>query len=76
MSITDPLSSAGRAEGRNKRHEQGNVSSTLLIFIIAAGGGAMLFSLNRLTFQQLDWYFVFLLVAMATVAAAHEHSHE
>lgn len=40
-----------------------------LIFIIAAGGGAMLFSLHRLTLQQLDWRFVFLLVAMATVAA-------
>ena len=40
-----------------------------LVFIIAAGVGAMLFSLRRLTLQQLDWRFVFLLVAMATVAA-------
>ena len=40
-----------------------------LTLIVAAGAGAMLFSLPRLSLQQLDWRFVFLLVAMATVAA-------
>ena len=40
-----------------------------LILIVAAGIGAMLFSLPRLSLHQLDWRFVLLLVAMATVAA-------
>jgi signal transduction histidine kinase/CheY-like chemotaxis protein len=40
-----------------------------LVFVVAAGGAAMLFSLPRLSPHQLDWRFVLLLVAMATVAA-------
>src|SRR6266480_4428875 len=40
-----------------------------LIFIVIAGAGALLFSLYRLSLQQLDWRFLLLIVVMATVAA-------
>jgi signal transduction histidine kinase/ActR/RegA family two-component response regulator len=40
-----------------------------LFFVVAAGAGAMLFSLPRLSLHQLDWRFVLLLVVMATVAS-------
>jgi signal transduction histidine kinase/ActR/RegA family two-component response regulator len=40
-----------------------------LVFVVVAGAGALVFSLPRLSLQQLDWRFVALLVAMATVAA-------
>jgi signal transduction histidine kinase/ActR/RegA family two-component response regulator len=40
-----------------------------LTLIVAAGVGAMLLSLPRLSPQQLDWRFLSLLVVMATVAA-------
>ncbi|MGQ0763551.1 MAG: hybrid sensor histidine kinase/response regulator [Acidobacteriota bacterium] len=40
-----------------------------LVFIVAAGAGAILFSLYRLSLQELDWRFLFLIVAMATIAA-------
>jgi len=38
-------------------------------FMVAAGAAAMLFSLHRLSIQQLDWRFLFLIVAMAAVAS-------
>ncbi|MDX6288464.1 MAG: hypothetical protein QOH42_263 [Blastocatellia bacterium] len=40
-----------------------------LFFMVAAGGGAILFSLHRLAIQQLDWRFLLLIVAMGTVAS-------
>src|SRR5436305_8131914 len=40
-----------------------------LVFIVAAGAGTMLLSMHRLTFQQLDWHFLLLLIAMAAVAS-------
>ena len=40
-----------------------------LVFIVAAGAGTMLLSLQRLNLQQLDWRFFLLLIAMATVAS-------
>lgn len=40
-----------------------------LFFVVAAGGAAILFSLHRLTIQQLDWRFLLLIVAMGTVAS-------
>ena len=40
-----------------------------LVFIVAAGVAALLFSLSRLPIHQLDWRFLLLLVAMAAVAA-------
>src|SRR5438067_13531590 len=40
-----------------------------LVFIVAAGVAALVFSLPRLPIHQLDWRFLLLLVAMAAVAA-------
>lgn len=40
-----------------------------LFFIVAAGGGAILFSLHHLAIQQLDWRFLLLIVAMGIVAS-------
>src|SRR5256886_6755369 len=40
-----------------------------LVFIVAAGVAALLFSLPRLPIHQLDWRFLLLLVAMAAIAA-------
>src|SRR5947207_6521393 len=40
-----------------------------LVFIVAAGVAALVFSLPRLPIHQLDWRFLLLLVAMAAVAS-------
>ncbi len=40
-----------------------------LFFVVAAGAAAMLFSLQRLPIHQLNWRFLFLIVAMAAVAS-------
>jgi signal transduction histidine kinase/ActR/RegA family two-component response regulator len=40
-----------------------------LILVVAAGTAALGYSLTRISFQQLDWRFLFLLVAMAALAS-------
>jgi hypothetical protein len=40
-----------------------------LFFVVAAGAAAMLFSLYRFSIHQLDWRFLFLVIAMAAAAS-------
>src|SRR5438045_5944465 len=40
-----------------------------LVLIVAAGGAALIFSLTRISLHQLDWRFLFMLVAMAAIAS-------
>jgi signal transduction histidine kinase/ActR/RegA family two-component response regulator len=40
-----------------------------LILVVAAGSAALLYSLTRLSLHQLDWRFLFMLVAMAALAS-------
>src|ERR1051325_3788415 len=40
-----------------------------LVVVVAAGSAALIFSLTRVSLHQLDWRFLFMLVAMAAVAS-------
>jgi signal transduction histidine kinase/ActR/RegA family two-component response regulator len=40
-----------------------------LVLVVAAGSAALIFSLTRISLHQLDWRFLFMLVAMAAVAS-------
>ena len=40
-----------------------------LVLIVAAGSAALIFSLTRTSIHQLDWRFLFMLVAMAAIAS-------
>jgi len=40
-----------------------------LVLVLAAGSAALIFSLTRISLNQLDWRFLFMLIAMAAVAS-------
>src|ERR1041385_5768743 len=40
-----------------------------LILVVAMGSAALIFSLTRISLHQLDWRFLFMLVAMAAIAS-------
>jgi signal transduction histidine kinase/ActR/RegA family two-component response regulator len=40
-----------------------------LVLVVAAGAAALIFSLSRIQLHQLDWRFLFMLVAMAALAS-------
>src|SRR2546421_13123261 len=40
-----------------------------LVLIVAAGSAALIFSLTRTSIHQLDWRFLFMLVAMTAIAS-------